>query len=87
MNEYAHYACVDGFRQEGRNVSKRCNKEAKWEGEDPLCVGMYWHGIEKKRGLGEFGGRVVSKVLIFIDRTLKPLASFCHLIKRLLNSC
>ncbi|KAK2153589.1 hypothetical protein NP493_2290g00000, partial [Ridgeia piscesae] len=38
MNEYAHYACVDGFRLEGGSVTKRCNKEAKWEGNDPLCV-------------------------------------------------
>ena len=49
MNEYAHYACVDGFRLEGGNVTKRCNKEAKWEGKDPLCVGEYFTGNEQSR--------------------------------------
>ncbi|KAK2172864.1 hypothetical protein NP493_923g00015 [Ridgeia piscesae] len=38
MNEYAHYACVLGFRLEGGSETKRCNKESKWEGKDPLCV-------------------------------------------------
>ena len=43
-NEYAHYACIDGFRLEGGNVTKRCNNEAKWEGKNPLCVGGFWTG-------------------------------------------
>ncbi|KAI0236130.1 P-selectin, partial [Lamellibrachia satsuma] len=37
MNEYAHYACVNGFRLEQGNLTKRCNKEAQWQGDDPLC--------------------------------------------------
>ena len=47
MNEYTNYACVDGFRLEGGSVTKRCNKEAKWEGKDPICVGEFFIGIEQ----------------------------------------
>ena len=39
MNEYAYYECVDGFRLEGGSMTKRCNKDEEWEGEDPVCVG------------------------------------------------
>ena len=35
--------------------------------------------VMKNRGLGRLG-EGVSKILVFIDVTLKPLASFCHLI-------
>ncbi|KAI0236128.1 Sushi, von Willebrand factor type A, EGF and pentraxin domain-containing protein 1 [Lamellibrachia satsuma] len=38
MNEYAFYACIDGFRLKRGNLTKRCNKEAAWEGTDPVCV-------------------------------------------------
>ena len=55
MNEYVHYACVDGFRLEGGSVTKRCNKEGKWEGEDPLCVGEFWTLVKSNRGLAGEG--------------------------------
>ena len=42
--------------------------------------------MNKSRVVGVWG-RVASKVLVFIDGTLKSLASFCHLTKRLMNGC